>query len=99
LLAVLQEGQLKNTTLFTHKNDTPVQLQNSVNELSAKIAKAGTKADPNDIIQRDALQQLYGHASEQIRTNGVGWLAQQGAEVHPLNIFDPSSIQGKNRPR
>jgi hypothetical protein len=95
LVRRLQEGQLKNTTLFTHKNDTPVQLQNSVNELSAKIAKAGTKADPNDIIQRDALQQLYGHASEQIRTNGVGWLAQQGAEVHPLNIFDPSSIQAR----
>ena len=95
LLRRLKDGQLKNTTLFTHQNDSPVQIQQEVNSLSAKIAKAGEKADPNDIIQRDALQQLYGHASEQLRTNGVGWLAQQGADVQPLNIMDPSSIQAR----
>jgi hypothetical protein len=96
LLKKLQDGQLKNTTLFAHQHDTPLQLQNEVNALSADIAKAGEKADPNKIIQRDALQQLYTNSAEQLRTNGVGWLAQhQGADPQPLNIFDPASIQAR----
>lgn len=91
----LQEGQLKNTTLFTHQKDSPVQLQSTINDLSSKIAKAGAKADPNDIIQRDALQQLYGHSTEQLKTNGLGWLAAHGADVQPLNIMDAGSIQAR----
>lgn len=95
LLRKLQEGQLKNTTLFTHQHDSPTQIQGEVNNLSAKIARAGEKADPNDIIQRDALQQLYGRTTEQLRSNGLGWLAAQGATVQPLNIFDPASVQAR----
>ena len=96
LLKKLQEGQLKNTTLFTHQHDTPVALQDQINALSADITKAGAKADPNKIIQRDALQQLYNNSSEQLRSNGVGWLAQHlGMAPQPLNIMDPSSIQAR----
>lgn len=96
LLRRLQNGQLKNTTIFTHQHDTPGQLQTSVNDLSAKISQAGAKADPNDIIQRDALQQLHDHSEEQIRSNGLAWAAGAlGTAPQPLNINDPNSVAAR----
>jgi hypothetical protein len=92
----LEQGQLKNTVLFSHQKDTPPQLQDTINQLSAKIAKDGTKADPNEIITRDALQQLYGHSSEQLRSNGLAWgAAHLGIAPQSLNINDPNSVNAR----
>jgi hypothetical protein len=93
LLRRLQNGQLKNTTLFTHQHDLPGQLQAQVNDLSAKISRAGEKADPNDIIKRDALQQLYGHTTEQMKSNGLAWASSaMGAPPPQLNFNSAGSI-------
>lgn len=92
----LEHGQLKNTVLFTHQRDTPPQLQQQINDLSVKIAKAGTKADPNDIITRDSLQQLYGRTSDLLKTNGIAWGARTlGTDVQPLNLNDPNSVNAR----
>jgi hypothetical protein len=96
LLRRLQHGQLKNTVLFSHQHDTPLALQDQVNRLSADISKAGTKADPNTIIERDALQQLYQHSSEQLRSNALGWgAAHLGLAPDPLNLNDPNSVNNR----
>jgi hypothetical protein len=96
LIKRVQDAQLKNTTLFAHQHDTPLDLQNQINGLSAQIAKAGTKVDPNLIIQRNALQQLYGNSSSQLKSNGIGWAADHlGMPVQPLNLSDPASIDNR----
>jgi hypothetical protein len=96
LLRRLERGQLKNTTMFTHQRDNPVQLTNQINALSAEISKAGAKADPDKIIQRDALTQLYNTSSEQLRSNGIAYAAQHfGMEPQPLNVMDPNSIHAR----
>jgi hypothetical protein len=93
LIKRLTDGQLKNTALFTHRSDTPVELQDNINSLSAKIAKAGTKADPADVVTLSALQQLHGNSTEQLRSNGLAWGAQHlGVTVPTLNPSDPNSI-------
>jgi hypothetical protein len=95
LLRRLQQGQLKNTVLFSHQNEPPPQLQGQINELSASIAKAGTKADPNDIITRNALQQLHDQSSEQLRTDGIAWGTRLGLTPQTLNLNDPNSINAR----
>lgn len=93
LIDKLQKGQRKNTTMFAHRSETPLALQNDLNSLNAKIAKMGTKADPNDIIDRDALQSLYNTSNEQLKSNGLAWASEHlGAAPQPLNIMDPNSI-------
>jgi hypothetical protein len=96
LVKKLQDGQVKNTTLFAHRSDTPADLQTQINALSADITQAGTKADPQMILRRNALQELYSHSTEQLKTNGLGWAAQHlGMQVAPLNIMDPHSIDNR----
>jgi hypothetical protein len=93
LIKRLTDGQLKNTTLFTHRSDTPVELQDQINTLSAKIAKDGPKADPADVTTLSALQQLHDRSSEGLRSNGLAWAAQHlGVTVPTLNPADPNSI-------
>jgi hypothetical protein len=94
LIDKLQKGQRKNTTMFAHRSETPLALQNDVNSLNAKITRMGTKADPNDIIDRDALQSLYNTSNEELKSNGLAWAAQHlGAAPEPLNIMDPNSVR------
>lgn len=96
LLKRLQQVQTKNTVLFTHQHDTPIDLQNQVNALSAKIARDGTKADPSDILTRDTLQQLYNNSSEDLRSNGLAYAAQHlGMAPEPLNLMSPASIHAR----
>jgi hypothetical protein len=96
LVKRVEQGQFKNNLTIQHQNDTPVQLQNRVNELSADITKGGAKADPSQIIERDHLQQMLGATSSQLNTDPISWLAKaRGVPITPLNLDDPTSI--KNR--
>ncbi|WP_028970162.1 hypothetical protein [Sphingomonas sp. URHD0057] len=96
LLKRVEEGQLKNGLTIEHAHDTPTQLQDRINELSASITKAGEKADPKQIIERDHLQQMFNRGSSQLNTDPLSWgAAHLGITVAPLNLDDPTSI--KNR--
>jgi hypothetical protein len=96
LLKRLQVGQLKNTVLYAHQSDTPIVLQNKINDLNASIVKQGTNVDPGTVVTRDALTQLYDHASEQLKSNGIAYAAQHlGLVAQPLNLMDPNSIAAR----
>lgn len=96
LIKKLQDGQLKNSTLFAHQHDTPAQLQDQVNRLSADITKSGTKADPDNIVRRDALQQLLSNSTEQLKSDGIEWASRHlGMTPPPFNPADPNSVKDR----
>lgn len=96
LLKRVEEGQFVNNLSIQHRNDTPVELQDRVNQLSAAITKAGAKADPQQILERDHLQQMFNQGSSELNSNPLAWATKHlGIQVQPLNIADPNSIQNR----
>lgn len=94
LVKRIEVGQFKNSLSLQHQNDTPYQLQQRVNDLNASIAKAGTDAKPEQVIERDHLTQLLGRSREQLKTNPMAWGAQHlGIEVPPLQLGNPDSVR------
>ena len=96
LIKRVEEGQFTNNLSIQHQHDTPTQLQDRINTLSASITKAGAKADPNQIIERDHLQQMFNQSSSQLNSDSLSWgAAHLGIPVQPLNIDDPNSIANR----
>jgi hypothetical protein len=90
----VKDGQFLNGLSIQHQNDTPYQLEARVNELSAKVTKAGANADHNDIIERDHLQSLLGQSRSQLKSDPLGWgAAHLGLTIKPLVLGDPASVQ------
>lgn len=74
---------------------TPVQFQAEITRLQTKIANAGDKARPDDIIARDHLVTLRDKRAAQIRTNPFEYGAANGLAVGPVDFNDPGSIQAR----
>jgi hypothetical protein len=96
LLKRVQEGQFKNNLTLEYRNATPVELQNRVNQLSADIAKAGDKAKPEWLIERDHLSTMLNNSRSSLNRDPLSWgAAHLGIELAPLNLNDNSSIAGR----
>jgi hypothetical protein len=96
LLKRVEEGQFKNNLTIEHAHDTPTQLQDRINVLSATIAKAGAKADPKQILERDHLQQMFNQSNAQLNADSLSWgAAHLGIQLQPLNLNDNASIANR----
>lgn len=96
LIKRVKEGQFKNNLTLQYRNATPVELQNRVNELSTSISKAGAKAKPEEIVERDHLQSMLNTSKAGLQSDALSWGAEHlGIQVGALNLDDPSSITAR----
>lgn len=76
-----------------HKADTPTELQDDINTLSARITKAGDKAKPEELIARDHLISMRDKASSALKADPLSWAAGAwGIQVPPLDWDKPDSL-------
>jgi hypothetical protein len=92
----LEVGGFKNNLTVQWRDKSPAQIQAHLNDLGAKIAKAGDNPEPNDVIEFDHLTNLRNTSTEELRRDPLSWGASHlGLNVPPLNWTDPASIMGR----
>ena len=73
---------------------TPQQIDAEIKTLDARIAKAGDKARPADVILRDHLSSLLSTRTAELDRDPLGYGARAfGMNVEPIDFDDPASIQ------
>jgi hypothetical protein len=91
-------GKVKTTLSLEYKASTPQELQAPIDQLSAKISKAGDKAKPEDVIARDHLVTMRDKAKELIGKDPLEFAARAwGVDVPPIDWNDPKSVQSRGR--
>ena len=81
-------------TKHIYNNATPAQLQDEVNDLSARVANG--KGTTTDAAKLDTLKSMYEQSQTALRTDALSWGASHlGVQVQPLNWNDQGSISGR----
>lgn len=81
---------IKNQTVTIARTMSPVEVQGAIGALNTKIAQAGPKANPADLIQRDALQTTLTAMSSATKNDPLSWASLSG--VVGLTPIDPDSL-------
>jgi hypothetical protein len=86
-------GKVKARLSFEHKADTPAEMQDDINALSAKITKASDHPKPEDVIARDHLVSLRDKATTALSNDPLSWAAGAWAiDIPPLDWDDPAKL-------
>lgn len=89
----LRVGKVQAALSAEFRTATPTDLQNEVNALDARIANAGTKASPEDVIARHHLSSLRDKATQALATDPLSWAASaRGVAIPPLDWNDPRTL-------
>ncbi len=93
LIESLRQGGMKNALTVEYGNTPPAELQNTVNDLGAQIAKAGGNVNADLMVKRDHLTKLLAKSSSDLKADPLSWGSQHlGINPGPLNLADPNSI-------
>ena len=93
LVAEIKNGAFKNNLNVQFRDSTPAQIQDELNAVNARIAKAGQRVSENDQIESDHLTTLLSKSSDELRADPISWGAKHlGIAVPPLDINKPETI-------
>ena len=80
------------------RGSTPLQVEETVQRLQAKVNAAGDKARAEDLIALDATRDFQSTAQQRLRTDPIGWAAEQGVvTLAPLDASQPDSYAARVR--
>lgn len=94
----LGKARIVNNANRVYRSATPIQLDQRVKQLDASIARAGDKAKPEEVIERDHLQTLLSRRSEELKEDPLSFGARGlGMNIQPIDWSDPASLQARSR--
>lgn len=78
-----------------YRNAAAPEIADAINQVSARIATAGDRASPQDVIALERLQLLHTKRSQETSNNPLGVYARGGGVVKPLVAGDAGSIRDR----
>ena len=92
----VKQASFKNGLNVEYNSATPAQIGARVDELGARIAAAGDKADMQDVVEFHHLKQMQATSASDLRNSALHWGAQHlGIQIGALNLTDPNSVNSR----
>lgn len=76
-----------------YRTASEIEIGQAVDQLNAKIAKAGDKASLDDVVRRDRMIEIQSKRRTQVASDPLGAYSAAGGTVAPVVSGDRSSIQ------
>ncbi|MFZ4687847.1 MAG: hypothetical protein ACOYLS_01285 [Polymorphobacter sp.] len=87
---------IKSLTVQSLKGQPPVAVQGYINDLSARISKAGANASTEDMIAREAASDYLNTAKRELANDPLSFAAREGVvAVAPLDPNNPASFAAR----